>query len=90
MAETFAELRALPDEELIRLHDHHAKSVQVATKHYLEELARREQDRATQTMLKLTQEVHSFTKQMRNMTIAILLATLVSIAVSIIALVKVS
>ena len=61
MAETIDQLRALSDEELIKRHDLHAPSVQVATVHYLEELHRRDQRRVCEAMLKLTRWITAMT-----------------------------
>ena len=61
MAETIAELRALSDKEFIKRHDQHAPSVQVATKHYLDELHRRDQRRVSETILKLTRWITAMT-----------------------------
>jgi len=54
MSETLHELRSLPDEELIKRHDSLASHTCVGTNHYLGELARRDQDRQTQAMLRYT------------------------------------
>lgn len=43
MSESFADLRALPDDELVKRHDQRAKSTVVGTGAYLEELNRRQQ-----------------------------------------------
>lgn len=72
MAEMIAELRALSDEELIKKHDQHAPSVQVATKHYLEELHRRDQGRVSEAILKLTRRI-------TVMTAVITLATIINV-----------
>src|SRR5262249_47540110 len=98
MAETFAGLHTMTENQLIEkvntAFEGHAGGGGLDLKPifevqlFLNELMRREQDRATQAMVKLTEELHRFTKQMRNMTIAILIATIVSIALSVIALLK--
>jgi hypothetical protein len=88
MAKTLEGLRELPDAELIHQHDEVAKTTVIGTQYFVDELVRREQDRATQAMLQSTQEMHKFTKQMRTMTIIILLATLASVAVSLLAFFK--
>jgi len=54
MAHSLRELRSLPDDELIIRHDHAAESTTTGVSYYLNELARRETDRATQTMLRCT------------------------------------
>ncbi|MEA2573358.1 MAG: hypothetical protein QOH93_656 [Chloroflexia bacterium] len=73
MSETLKDLRALPDEELIRRHDEHAQSTVVGTAHYLRELERRDQDRQTQAMVNLTRWI-------TLMTLIILIATIVNVA----------
>jgi hypothetical protein len=50
MAETLAELRGLPDEELIQRHDKQAGTAEPNVNYYLTELARRDLDRQTSTM----------------------------------------
>jgi hypothetical protein len=54
MAETLKELRGLSDNEVIAHHDRAAPNVSVTTGHYLQELARRDQDRQTRAMLRYT------------------------------------
>lgn len=54
MSETFAELQTLSDEDLVRKHDHLATTTAPGTNHYLQELARRDQHRQTQAILRYT------------------------------------
>ena len=54
MSHTLEELRSLPKAELIRLHDEKAKVTGVGAGYYLEELARREQERANKILIGLT------------------------------------
>ena len=54
MAHTLKELRSLPVEELIQLHDQKAKDTGVGAGYYLEELARRDQERANKILIGLT------------------------------------
>jgi len=44
----------MPDKELIRQHDADAKFVSVGLEYYLQEMARRDQDRATKVMVRCT------------------------------------
>lgn len=81
MAETYAKLRKLTDEELICKYDELAKRTQVGLNFLLDELARREAKKQHQRILKLT-------KQMRNLTIVIAILTAVNVAVVLIALFK--
>lgn len=66
------DLRAKPDEELIDEHDRVAKTGVTDVNYYLAELARRDQERQTAEMVRLT-------RQMRNLTIIILLLTLANV-----------
>jgi len=54
MSETLKELRKLSEKDLIKKHDKLAESTQVGTKHYLTEIARRDQDKQTKAIKKLT------------------------------------
>ena len=54
MAHPLRELRSLTDDELIARHDHAAESTTTGVSYYLNELARRETDRATRSMLLCT------------------------------------
>ena len=53
-----------------------------------DELVRRGQDKIDQTMLQYTKEVHVFTRQMRCMTVIILIATLVGVFFTILGFVR--
>jgi signal transduction histidine kinase len=54
VSETLKELRRLSDDELIKRHDQNAERTVVGTAHYLNELARRDMDRHTRTMIRYT------------------------------------
>jgi hypothetical protein len=71
MSESIRELRSLRDEEVIRLHDQRAVRTEVGTNHYLAELQRRDQQRGNDVML-------AYTRQIRIMTIIMMIATLIS------------
>lgn len=71
MSETIAKLRELSDEELIRLHDEHVAHTVVGTAHYIAELGRRDQQRATDAMLR-------YTRAITWMTVVITIATIIS------------
>ncbi len=75
MADTYAELQALSLEELKARYDRRAESTQVGLGFYREEIARREAEAQNGQML-------AFTKQMRDMTIAIVAMTAVNIVVA--------
>jgi len=61
MAETIEELRSLPDEDIIRRHDARTQNTVVGTKHYLNELARRDMERQGERMEKLTRSMNRLT-----------------------------
>jgi hypothetical protein len=65
----------MSDAELIAGHDHLAGSTVVGVNYYLNELARRDQDRQTQTMLR-------YTRWITLMTGVIVVATILSLMVS--------
>ncbi len=61
VAETLAELRQLPEDEIVRRHDAIAANTGVGTNHYLQEIARRDAalqgdriEKLTATMARLT------------------------------------
>lgn len=68
-------LREASDEELIDRHDDLAKKTIAGARYYLEELSRRDQERATNAML-------GFTRTISRLTWAILGLTLVNVAVA--------
>jgi hypothetical protein len=72
MSENITRLRELSDAELISLHDAHATTTVVGTNHYLAELGRRDQQRATDTMLR-------YTRLMMWMTVVITIATIINV-----------
>jgi hypothetical protein len=84
---TLDDLRNMPDEELAEKVDRQY-SLTPDVRHLLlaqcfrDELIRREQDRNTQRMLDYTNEMHRFTRQVRNMTVIILVATILSVVAS--------
>lgn len=75
MSEPLKELRALSDEEVIARHDKLAEQTVVGTLHYLNEIARRDQDRQTQAMLRYTQWI-------TYMTIIMTIATILNLIVA--------
>lgn len=72
MAWSLEELRQMPDSELTAQHDKLAVNTQVGVNYFLAELARRDQDRQTATMVRLTWAIAA-------MTAIILLATIANI-----------
>lgn len=88
---TFAEMRSMSDEQLIGCIDRQfalgpATFHQLLAERYRDELLRREQERHAEVMLRYTEKVHGYTKQMRNLTVLILFATLASLAVAVLAM----
>ena len=81
MSENFETLRSLSDTELIKKHDRLAASTGVGIKYYLQELARRDQDKQTRAML-------SYTKWITIMTLAISVLTIINVLIAIILTVK--
>ena len=65
------ELRALPEDELVRRHDVDAKTTGVGIDYYLGELNRRYQERQTKAMV-------VYTKHITRMTVVITVATIVT------------
>jgi len=74
MSETLAELRGLPDDEIIKRHDRIATSTTVSVCYYLEELARRDQDSHTRVMLR-------YTKWIMLMTVIMTISTVVNVII---------
>jgi len=68
---TYSELKAMSDETLIERYDLLGEHAHVGTGFYLDELMRREQQRLSEQML-------GFTRQMRSMTIVILVLTFIN------------
>ncbi len=60
----------MPDEELIRLHDAKAKTTEAGVQYYLDELARRDNNRQSEHMLKLTKVITWLTVIITVLTIA--------------------
>lgn len=61
MSHTLKQLREIPTEELVRLHDEIAVHTQVGVDYYLSELARRDAAAQTRQMLLLTWAIAIFT-----------------------------
>jgi hypothetical protein len=91
--DTFERLRSMTTPELVERIDsqlrasdggqeRHTRNL-IASQLYINEFARRDQEKTTDTMLHLTQEMHSFTREVRNLTLIILGATIVSLVVGI-------
>jgi hypothetical protein len=71
MARTLAELRATTDETLIAEHDAKAPQVEESLNYYLEELARRHQNRQTEAMLGYTEAMLGHTRIIKRLTWAV-------------------
>jgi hypothetical protein len=72
--ETYKDLHKLTKEELEAKYDQVAKNTTAGLSFYREELARREAEEQNQRMLKMTQ-------QMKNLTIAITILTVINVVV---------
>jgi len=70
------ELRAMPTDELIRRHDDLANSTSVGLAYYLNEIARRDQEKHTKTIL-------TYTLWIVGMTFIMTISTLANIAIAI-------
>jgi hypothetical protein len=84
---TLAELQAMSAEELGSKVDQQFSMTPAPWRLMLaqifrDELVRREQDRTTQSMLDYTERMYRYTKQVRNLTWVILVATLLSLFAS--------
>jgi hypothetical protein len=79
MAETIEDLRRLPAEEVIRRHDQLARNTSVGTKHYLNELTRRDAVRQGERMERLTASINRLTWIITVATIIGVILTLVSL-----------
>lgn len=77
MSYTYEQLRQIEDDELIRQHDEKARHTAVGISYYLEELARRDAQRVSNSMLKCT-------KWITPMTTVMPLATLANVVIAII------
>jgi methionyl-tRNA formyltransferase len=82
MSLTVKELRIISDEEIIKLHDKLAQNADESVDYCLNELARRHQNRQTETMLSYTKEVRSYTRYIMIMTGIVTLATIINLAVA--------
>lgn len=69
MAEKLKELRSLPLEKLIEKHDKLASFTEVGTKHYLDEIHRRDSEKETKTIVSLTKWITVMTEIMMIATI---------------------
>lgn len=81
MSELIKDLRALSDEEIIERHDRLAEHTQADVNYYLREIVRRDQDGQTKAMLK-------YTKWITIMTVAIMISTIVNLAMALMLIMK--
>jgi hypothetical protein len=79
MIPKFSELAALTDDELMARYDREAENTVVGTNFYIGEMARRAND-------KQVEAVRILTKQMRDMTIVILVLTAINVVGFLVAL----
>ena len=81
MANSYAELKVLTLPQLKERYDGIARSTQVGLAFFREEISRREASA-------INQEMRQFTKQVRDMTVAILALTAVNLLVAVVLLLK--
>ena len=85
---TQAELRTLHETQIVTKIDQMLEGV-LSPEHlliaqmYRDELLRRDQQKSNDAMLAYTKEMNAMTKQIRNLTIVILAATLVTLVISV-------
>ncbi len=82
IAQTLKELKALDDEELLKLHDRVAKNTQVGVGYYLEELRARQLARYTRRLDRLTIGIFIMTAVVTIATLLNLLIVFVSFSAS--------
>jgi hypothetical protein len=80
MAHTLAQLRALSDEEIVRLYDEFADRTGVGLNFYRDELVRRDAQRQGDRMEAMTARIQAMTAKMLWLTIAVLVLTIVNVA----------
>jgi hypothetical protein len=98
---TYEEIRKMSEGDLIQEIEKHIRTLNLESAkntiniNYLllvqpfrDELVRREQDKITQAMLGYTEKMHSMTKQMRCMTVIILVATVFGVAAAILSVLR--
>ena len=81
MSELLKDLRALSDEQIIERHDRLAERTEADVNYYLREIARRDQDRQTNKMVKST-------KRITIMTVVIMISTIINVAATIFLIMK--
>ncbi|MCC2030910.1 hypothetical protein [Microbacterium allomyrinae] len=86
MAETFAQMRAMTDEELVKQHDESARNTTVGLAHYEDELRHRDLTRSAAASTRLAEESHRLARQSHKLTIANTVLSVVAVIVAIVAL----
>lgn len=79
--ESYGELKALTDDQLVEIFDRDRQNIVVGKQWYLDELTRRRADRASDAMVRLT-------KQLAWLTVVIAVLTALGAAASVIAAVR--
>ena len=79
LAHSLKTLREMSEEKLINLHDQAAESKVTDVSYYLDELARRSQNKQTETIIKQTETMLLYTKKMLWMTVFIAILTVVNV-----------
>ena len=80
MAQSYAELRRMTDDELIRKYDETAKQTMIGLDFLRNEVVRRESERATRQMLALTRQMRNLTLVITGLTVANVVAVALSLA----------
>jgi hypothetical protein len=86
MTFSLAELRSVSNEELIRRHDYIAETTGSSVNYYLEELGRRDQQKATEAMERYTRNTRDYTRWITWMTCVVTLTTLLNLVVALLML----
>ena len=78
---TYAELRQLSEDDLIRHHDAATEHVHVGLNYFIEELARRRTERQSDSLVRMTGTIERLTKWIAGLTGAAVLVTGVNLII---------
>ena len=87
MSESFAELKAMSDDQLIAEHDRRAKNTSVGTQHYEDELNRRAQEREAQAMRELAEASHKLSVRTFWLSVMTVVTSLSAVVVAVVTLI---
>jgi cytidylate kinase len=85
-ATSYAELRAMPREQLVRMYDQEAKRVTVGLDFILAEIARRDADDHEKAMGEINRDMHAMTKEMKLLTRVMTVLTAVAAVAAVVVL----